>query len=268
MLVPFHSLDERLNNLSSQEKELIEEGLPILQIDEEYETFPEPDDNSRIVLQEGTTMSECGENTRKNGETEDNNDTTPDSNRKRKKTTEFNNVLERKAFRMMRKYYKSTFEKFATPFNYKKNVKTMSPEEMDQLLCNYVKIEFDFLVSLLTGNELIQMITCLKRIILSDRYNKRERVTYGLDFTTTRNLFNKYSTNALYDFIGIPTNSILFVHFFMKQGRTLCRSQNDVDKQKLEKQMGCLIKVSFEYLPAKFVEVYCQPSCQLINFLN
>lgn len=127
---------------------------------------------------------------------------------------------------------------------------------MDQLVLSYMKVEFDFLIGLLAANELIQMITCLKRIILSDRFNKGERVTTRIDFTTTRNLFNKYSTRALNEFINIPANSILFIHFYLKEGRTLSHTQRDVDQQKLEKQMRCLIKVAFNYLPPNFREIY------------
>lgn len=255
------------NELSQKEKELLVEGLPILQIDDDVETFHEPGSNSCTQHQDKTTLSESGEPSVKvTQDVEEVIDTTPVPSRK--KTTEFNHLLERKTFRMLRKYYKWTFEKFATPFQYKKKVKTMSPEEMDQLVLSYMKVEFDFLIGLLAANELIQMITCLKRIILSDRFNKGERVTTRIDFTTTRNLFNKYSTRALNEFINIPANSILFIHFYLKEGRTLSHTQRDVDQQKLEKQMRCLIKVAFNYLPPNFREIYSHANWQLINFLN
>jgi hypothetical protein len=259
--------DSRILPLTDKEKELLDEGLPILTIESDLETFHEPEISRQIQTTEKTTQGESKDDHFKDYE-EEIIDTTPNIVRTRKKTTEFNHLLERKTFRMMRKYYKKSFERFASPYNYKTNVKIMNPEEMDQLVIGYMKSEFDFLLGLLAGNELMQMAVCLKRIILSDRYNKGDRVTYGIDFTTVRNLFNRYSTKALNEFISIPVNSILIVHFYLKQGKILSFTQNDVDRQKLNHQMQWLIRVAFGYLPPNFVEVYSHQTCQLINFLN
>lgn len=254
--------------LTDKHKELLEEGLPELRLDDEGFTTPGFNSNCQSPQREMSVDNQSQKREENFGEVEEVIDTTSNATRSRKKTTEFNNILERKVFRALRKYYKNAFETFGAPQRYKKRVKTMSPEEMDQMVLQYMKVEFDFLVGYLAGNELIQMITCLKRIILSDRYNKCERVTYGIDFTTTRNVFNKYSTKALNDFISIPTNSILLVHFFLKQGRQWIQRQNDVDMQKLERQFQCLVKIGFNHLPPSFVEIYSHANCQIINFLN
>ena len=96
------------------------------------------------------------------------------------KSTEYNNILHRKIFRMMRKYFKSTFENFAAPFQYKTKIKTMNPEEMDSLVFQYIKREFDILSEFITASEIPMIILGLKQIILSDRYNKWDRATSGI----------------------------------------------------------------------------------------
>lgn len=47
---------------------------------------------------------------------------------------------------MLRKFYKYSFEKFTEPFNFKKRVKFMASEEMDQMIIEYMRNEFGFLV--------------------------------------------------------------------------------------------------------------------------
>lgn len=47
--------------------------------------------------------------------------------RHRGKTTEYSYLLERKAFRMMRRFYKEQFEHFSKSFRFKHAVKTMDP---------------------------------------------------------------------------------------------------------------------------------------------
>lgn len=254
--------------LDHKEKELLEEGLPLLQLDDEVETFHDHNSNRDIERSEEEVCGEIDRDHPFSVENEELINTTSTKNQIKKKLTEFNHLLERKTFRMMRKYYKNTFHDSVDAKIFKKKVKTMTPEEMDNLVLNYMKTEFGFLVGLLAGNELIQMITWLKRIILSDRFNKCERVTYGMDFASTRSLFNKYSTRALNEFICIPCNSILLVHFYLKHGKNESYVQRDVDKQKLERQMQCLVKVAFNYLPPTFCEIYSHANWQIINFLN
>jgi len=252
-----------LAKLSPKEKELIEDGLPLLKLDEdEHQVFSDLREESRNLHHDVATLCHSNDDNKHNDNSEEIITTNAQS---KKKSTEFNNMLERKAFRMMRKYYKSTFESFAAPFQYKKNVRIMNPEEMDSLVAKYMKIELNFLADLLAANEMFQMVTCLKRIILSDRYNKCERVTKDLDFTTTRNLFNKYCTRSLNEFISISSNSILFIHFYLKQGRLLVQTQQDVDKQRLEKQIQCVVKLAYHNLPPAFRELYNQAFPQMLN---
>ena len=47
------------------------------------------------------------------------------------KTTEFSYLLERKALRIMRRYYKENFD---SRFSYKQRIKDLSPEELDALV--------------------------------------------------------------------------------------------------------------------------------------
>jgi hypothetical protein len=158
--------------LSMKEKELMAEGLPILKItdDNEHDIKVNQENNELPPILSTKTHSI---NHRIDEIGEEEIDTTRQD---RKKSTEYNNMLERKAFRMMRKYFKSTFETFAAPFQYKTRVKTMNPEEMDTLVFQYIKREFEVLSDFMTANDLPHIILGIKQIILSDRFNKGERV--------------------------------------------------------------------------------------------
>ena len=267
----FEPFENDIESIDLKHKELMDEGLPVLQL-EDVETFQWNNSHLTCQRRDSSIISMSGSEMRKdtpeNDEDEEMIDTKSSTKRVKKKSTEERHLLERKTFRMLRKYYKSSFETFAEVYQYKSRVRIMSSEEMDQLIIEYMKNEFDFLVGMLEGNELAHMIICLKRIILSDRSQKFERVSLGLDFSTTRTLFNKYSYKAFDEWIAIPTNSIILVHFYLKQGKKLCSLQKDVNEQMLETQMQSLIKHAFYYLPPVFVEIYSQPSCKIINFLN
>ena len=59
----------------------------------------------------------------------------------RDKYMEYEYLLERKAFRMMRKHYKDTFEKFAVPFRYKRRIKKMKIVEINSLFRKYMDLK-------------------------------------------------------------------------------------------------------------------------------
>lgn len=91
-----------------------------------------------------------------------NSDKMNNNNNSKKKLTEFNYLLQRKGFRLMRKYYKEKFESFAQAFNYKKRVKTISPGEINQIIAQFIQSEFSAILSLLTNNELEMLLESLK----------------------------------------------------------------------------------------------------------
>ena len=57
---------------------------------------------------------------------------------KKSKTTEFAYLLERKAFRMMRKYYKEKFEFEVDIAEYKKSLPLMTSEEFNEHVCKFI----------------------------------------------------------------------------------------------------------------------------------
>jgi len=266
----FEGLDNGTEEIDPKHKELLEEGLPLIPIenDEDSLTFM----NSTSTAKQGNVSEICQESSPiRDQENLVGEHQARELNPARelckggakRKTTEFNHLLERKTFRMLRKYYKNSFEKFAAPINYKKKVKTMTTNQMDQLVNDYIQHEFDFLTRFFTGNDLAQLIICLKRIILSDRYKKAEKVVLELDFANTRDLFNKYSRKARNEWLKLPTNSLLLVHFYLKQGKNQCYSQKDVNAEKLHHQMRFLVSLSFEHLHSCFVEIFSDESCKI-----
>ena len=50
------------------------------------------------------------------------------------KYMEFEYLLERKSFRLMKKYYKTQFDMFATPLKFRKNARFLSWKQLDEIL--------------------------------------------------------------------------------------------------------------------------------------
>mmetsp|Transcript_14111 Transcript_14111/g.15788 ORF Transcript_14111/g.15788 Transcript_14111/m.15788 type:complete len:234 (+) Transcript_14111:1701-2402(+) len=172
-----------------------------------------------------------------------------DKKRKKHKTTEYYYLLERKALRMMRRYYKEAFESYASKYKYKQNLKRLEKPVAEKYFYEYIEVEFarnqDTLG--LIGKD--TMVLALETIILCDRYNKNERVTEGLNFDQIRNLLNKYNSKNLKEFFKNIAHAFLFSHYFRLSSDVDVKSQKHVDQEKLGKQMESLFKKSLLALP-------------------
>lgn len=177
-----------------------------------------------------------------------NSDKMNNNNNSKKKLTEFNYLLQRKGFRLMRKYYKEKFESFAQAFNYKKRVKTISPGEINQIIAQFIQSEFSAILSLLTNNELEMLLESLKWVIFSDRSNKSEFMTQGIDFSVVKNLFGKYTKKNMVAFMRNAANSFLYTHFYLINGRSAWFEQKDVDQDNFKAQMRSLMLEAFKSL--------------------
>ena len=145
----------------------------------------------------------------------------------------------------MRKHYKDKFEEFAKPHRYKKRLKVMELDEIDVLMSQYMKLEFDRPTEFREYFKVVDLISlrkCLKEVILSDRYRKTgEKAITGLEFEPIRNLLSKYKTTHLIAFIDQVPNSFLYAHFCSTRGLQLADQQTDVDKLRLiESMLGLL----------------------------
>jgi len=158
---------------------------------------------------------------------------------RREKTTEYHYLLERKAIRMMRRYYKDTFEDYADKhkYKYKQNMKRMHRSAVDQYIVEYIDEEFKHFPKTkdYMGNQKIWV--ALETIILCDRYKKHEPLTEGLDFDEIRQLLNKYSTKLLKQFLENSIHCFLFIHYYNKSSMEDAHAQKHVSKQKLAGQM-------------------------------
>ena len=175
---------------------------------------------------------------------------------KKSKTTEFAYLLERKAFRMMRKYYKEKFEFEIDLADYKKRLPIMHQSELNQLVVRFMHTEFEFLSSLLTEADYARTRDALKTIILWDRYRKRESISEGLDFSPLRNVLHKYNTRNLIELISDASYSFLFTHFFLMQGKKVSEEQEDVDSDKLIQRMRHLMAEASNYLPKEINSLF------------
>lgn len=174
---------------------------------------------------------------------------TQDRKRKKHKTTEFFYLLERKALRMMRRYYKEELENYASKYKYKQNLKRLEKHLADQYFREYIDIEFakNKDTATLLGKD--QLLVALQTIILCDRYNKNEKVTEGLDFDEIRSLLNKYNSKNLKDFFKNPCHAFLYAHYHRLSSKADVKNQSHVDQDKLIKQMESLFKKSLKALP-------------------
>lgn len=172
-----------------------------------------------------------------------------DRKRKKHKTTEYYYLLERKALRMMRRYYKEAFETYASKYKYKQNLKKLERAVVDQYFSEYVQVEFSRNQSTLYSIGSDDIALALETIILCDRYNKNEKVTEGLDFDEIRNLLNKYNSKNLKDFFKNTAHAFLYSHYYRLSSKDDVKAQSHVDQEKLYKQMESLFKKSLKALP-------------------
>lgn len=145
----------------------------------------------------------------------------------------------------MRKYYKEKFEDFAQKFDYKKRVKLISPNEVNQMLAQFIQQEFATILPVFCDEERFHLLDSLKCIVLSDRSNKREPMIQGVDFGIVRNLFGKYTQKTMKTFMRDPANSFLYTHFYLINGRFACFEQSDVDQNNFNEQMKKLMLEAF-----------------------
>jgi hypothetical protein len=172
-----------------------------------------------------------------------------DRKRKKHKTTEYFYLLERKALRMMRRYYKESFEDYASKYKYKQNLKRLDRPTVDEYFREYVVVEFANNKSTMSFIGVEQLVGALETIILCDRYNKDEKVTDGLNFDEIRNLLNKYNSKNLNSFFQTCSHAFLYSHYFRLSAGKDVTLQNHVDQDKLKKQMESLFDRSVKFLP-------------------
>lgn len=198
---------------------------------------------------------ECEENTKIESESKATN-VSPKKYQRKSKTTEFAYLLERKAFRMMRKYYKEKFEFSVNSSEYKKNLPSMTAQELNTLICKFMEKEFSMLSRLLSEDDYERTRDALKTIILCDRYKKKERIIEGLDFSIFRNVLHKYNTRNLLEFLSDASNAYLYTHFYLISGQKSTDEQDDVQKEKLLQSMRHLMVEAANYLPSEINSIF------------
>lgn len=175
----------------------------------------------------------------------------------KRKTTDFAYLLERKSFRMMRKYYKEKFEFEIEDPEYKKKLPKMSTHEINTLVSDFMIQELGaILICLFSQNDLDRIRDALKTVIFCDRYAKKEAISAGLSFVPLRNVLHKYNTRNLIDFLSDASYSFLYTHFFLKEGKKAANEQSDNDVNKLLARMRHLMKESANYLPTEINKIF------------
>ncbi|CAI2370182.1 unnamed protein product [Moneuplotes crassus] len=187
------------------------------------------------------------------------------------KTTEYYYLLQRKTFRMMKKFYKEKFENFSKKYKFKRKIKEISREKCDQCFREYVQQEdiFEFggkrgcgeegSVERIDGIVGESIVEAIQLLILCDRYKKAERATRGMDFTVCRSLLNHYNQKNLGEFLSSKANCLITALYlkracFVDSSDPIrcetneCLKQKDVDPEKLMREMKLLFKSSIERL--------------------
>jgi hypothetical protein len=165
-----------------------------------------------------------------------------------KKITEFSYLLQRKCLRMMRRYFKQQFESWGIFTNYKKEIRSLSLEQINNSIRAFIELEFDYLNPYSEYAEYTGLENSLKTLILCDRYNKNEPIIDGLNFAIIRNVLNKFNTRNLLNFYSDKANSLLFVHYYERNCENDAVKQPDVDPQKLLGEMKALYEEADKYM--------------------
>ena len=253
---PFGDIEE-FNPAETLQKQLEKDPLPFINAewveDDKYLSFVEltPDVEAQSILNISDKLEEfatLNTSTKFNNIKEQTQNSLKLNNNSKKKLTEFNYLLQRKGFRLMRKYYKEKFESFAQTFDYKKRVKILTPGEINQIMVGFIRFEFSSILSLLAHNELEMLLESLKWVIFSDRSNKSEQMTEGIDFSVVKNLFGKYTKKNMIVFMNNAANSFLYTHFYLIHGRSAWFEQKDVDQDNFKVQMRNLMFEGFKSL--------------------
>mmetsp|Transcript_6954 Transcript_6954/g.6128 ORF Transcript_6954/g.6128 Transcript_6954/m.6128 type:complete len:246 (-) Transcript_6954:108-845(-) len=224
----------------------------------DLEVYPQDiftkDPDLQMTLSKGLS-TEIGP-TNEISEREDEKPLIKDTKVSKRKLTEFGYLLQRKGFRLMRKYYKEKFEEFAKRFNYKKRVKVLSPQEINEIITAFAEMEFGSILPIFEEREFEELVKNLKTIILSDRSNKKEAMTQDIDFSIFKNLCAKYTNKKMKLFMQESTNSFLYTHFYLINGRLTCYEQKDVNQENFNTQMKKLVLESCQYLSSSVKPVY------------
>mmetsp|Transcript_39266 Transcript_39266/g.45038 ORF Transcript_39266/g.45038 Transcript_39266/m.45038 type:complete len:127 (-) Transcript_39266:25-405(-) len=117
----------------------------------------------------------------------------------------------------------------------------------------------------LSEQEYEQLRDALKVIILCERYNKKERISEGLNFTPLRNVLHKYNTRNLSEFISEIPNAYLYTHFYLKNGKQASENQQDVNSVKLNQSMRRLMKEALKHLPKSIGDLFEEIYSSLFN---
>lgn len=226
-------------SVSEKLSEAVIQSLPDIEIYEQSSPQKETNSYTKSVIWNETkpTIDEV-----------DNEDVVHNSKTTKKKLTEFGYLLQRKGFRLMRKYYKEKFDTFAERFNYKKRVKVITPNEINHIIMDFLQTEFSTILPIINEDEVIELMNSLKLIILSDRSNKKEPMISGMDFSVVRNVFGKYTQKNMKLFMHDASNCFLYTHFYLINGRSACYEQTDVDQDNFNDQMRKLMFEAFKNL--------------------
>mmetsp|Transcript_3946 Transcript_3946/g.3703 ORF Transcript_3946/g.3703 Transcript_3946/m.3703 type:complete len:125 (-) Transcript_3946:35-409(-) len=108
-------------------------------------------------------------------------------------------------------------------------------------------MEFGYLNSYTEFRDYIQLERSLKIIILCDRYNKKEDIITGLDFTVLRNVLNKFNTRNLINFYSEGSFAFLFMHYYENFSEKDAMEQNDVEPDKLKEELQVLYHEANKY---------------------
>lgn len=163
--------------------------------------------------------------------------TTRKSHKNKDKTTEYHYLLERKAIRMMRRYYKETFETYANQYKFKQKMKSITSKLSSKYFLEYVELEFKDYPNTMKYLQPDYISEKIQELILWDRYKKGEDLTKGLYFDEIRQLLTKFNHKFMAQFLKNEVHSLLFVHYFKMKSMYDAEMQNHVDQEKLAKQM-------------------------------
>lgn len=128
-----------------------------------------------------------------------------------------------------------------------KQIRCLSFTNINDAIRQFIGIEFSYLSCFPEYIEYIGLERSLKTIILWDRYNKKEDIISGLDFTALRNVLNKFNTRHLINFFSEHSYAFLYIHYYEFFAKNDISTQKDVEPAKLRQEMLNLYQEANKY---------------------
>lgn len=137
--------------------------------------------------------------------------------------------LSQKIVRILRKHYKSLFEKHLKQSNvvFNRAAKSMKKEKFDDYLLSLMDELFINHLDAIDEDTVEKLMNSLSTMILKERYKKKEDIVNGLDFTDLNDLLCNTTSKKTMLYFSKKENAFLYIYFFLLECKQLVERPSD-----------------------------------------